>query len=128
MKIHHLALYVRDLERTKAFYETYFGAVSNDQYHNPKTGLRTYFLSFGNGCKIEIMTRPNATGADNGQEQLGYTHLAFCVADADAVDALTNRLRDDGYIVCSEPRRTGDGYYESCVLDPEGNQIELVGG
>lgn len=49
MRIEHAALYVNDLEGARAFFETYFGAVPNDGYHNPKTGLRTYFLTFGEG-------------------------------------------------------------------------------
>jgi len=126
MKIHHIAIYVRDLEKTKIFYETYFGATANTQYHNPKTGLKTYFLSFDGDCRIEIMEKPNIAESENATEQMGYTHLAFQVGGEEAVDSLTNRLRDAGYEVFSEPRTTGDGYYESCVSDPEGNRIEIV--
>jgi len=127
MKINHIAMYVKDLEQTKAFYETYFGAKSNAQYHNPKTGLKTYFLSFGSDCRLEIMTKPNMAEGENAKEHLGYTHLAFEVGGEAAVDNLTDRLRQDGYTIYSEPRTTGDGYYESCVSDPDGNRIEIVG-
>ena len=127
MKIDHIAVYVSDLEKTRVFYEKYFDAKSNNQYHNPKTGLQTYFLTFDNGGRLEIMQKPDLpeTGIDG--EHLGYIHLAFCAGGKEAVDNLTERLRNDGYTVLSEPRTMGDGYYESCVSDPDGNRIEIVG-
>jgi lactoylglutathione lyase len=126
MRINHIAAYVHDLERTRAFYEDYFGASVSSQYHNPQTGLKTYFLSFGGDCRFEIMSRPNIGKNCDNAERMGYVHLAFCTGDKASVDQLTNRLRNDGYIVFSEPRTTGDGYYESCVSDPDGNRIEIV--
>lgn len=123
--INHVALYAHDLEAMRTFYTTYLGAVSNDQYHNPGTGLRTYFLSFDGGARLEIMTRPGID-ADPVAGQVGWAHTAFSVGSAAAVDALTERLRTDGYPVISGPRTTGDGYYEAVVLDPEGNQVEIV--
>ena len=126
MKINHIAIYVRDLDKTKAFYETYFGGKANDQYHNPKTGLKTYFLSFANGCRLEIMTKPGVLEVESGKECIGYAHLAFSMGNRNLVDHLTNQLRNDGYTIFSEPRVTGDGYYESCVFDPDGNRIEIV--
>lgn len=127
MKIDHMAVYVRDLEAAKAFYEKYFGASSGSQYHNPKTGLRTYFLTFEDGGRLELMTRPELTTKEKEPNACGYIHLAFGVSGRDEVDRLTDRFKNDGYIVASEPRVTGDGYYESCVLDPENNLIEIVG-
>jgi len=126
MRINHIAVYVYDLEKTKKFYETYFDGKPNDRYHNPKTGLETHFLSFENGCKLEIMTKPNILTIENSNERTGYIHLAFSVGNKESVDDLTARLRDDGYTIFSEPRMTGDGYYESCVSDPDGNRIEIV--
>ena len=126
MKINHIASYVHDIETTKAFYEKYFGAVANNQYHNPKTGLRTYFLTFGSGCQYEIMSKPDLPEIDNSNEHLGYIHIAFRVGDIEKVDILTELLCIDGYVILSEPRTTGDGYYESCVADPDGNRIEIV--
>ena len=126
MRIEHVALYVEQLERMREFYRTYFGAVSNDGYHNPRTGLRTYFLSFSDGSRLELMNRPQMQREPKGQMRTGYIHLAFSQGSREAVDALTERLRQDGYPVLSGPRVTGDGYYESCVLDPEENQIELT--
>lgn len=127
MKIEHAALYVRDLEGAKRFFETYFEAKSNQLYHNKKTGFQSYFLSFDEGARLEIMTRKEGL-AENNQELLflGYHHLAFSLGSREKVNELTARLQADGYQLLSEPRLTGDGYYESCILALEGNQIELT--
>lgn len=126
MKIDHIALYVSDLERMRTFYTTYFGGISNTQYHNPKTGLRTYFLSFQDGSRLELMSRPELEDSANRIFRLGLIHLAFAVGSRDSVDSLTTQLKLDGYTILSEPRTTGDGYYESCILDPEDNQVEIT--
>ena len=126
MQIDHLALYVQDLETMKTFYIQYFGATANDKYHNPRTGLQTYFLTFESGSRLEIMTRPDIAERKKGQLDAGYIHLAFSVGSRGKVDELTHTLSRDGFRVASEPRTTGDGYYESCVLDPEGNFVEIV--
>ena len=126
MRIEHAALYVRDLEGIRAFYERYFGACAGAKYQNPRTGLSTYFLSFDGEGRLEIMQRPGLAPRTERQLAEGYVHLAFSLGSREAVDALTGRLRADGYEVLSGPRTTGDGYYESCVLDPEGNPIELA--
>lgn len=126
MRIDHYSLYTMDLEGMKRFYEVYFQAVSGNMYHNPKTGLRTFFLAFPDGGRLEIMSLPGLHVGNEDGPTCGYAHLAIGVGARDAVDALTERLRSDGIRVKSGPRTTGDGYYESCVLDPDGNQIELV--
>ncbi len=126
MKIEHMALYVTDLETMKKFYELYFSAKSNDKYHNPTTGLETYFLSFDEGSRLELMTRPDMVAQEKPLFRTGITHLAFSTGSKESVDKLTQRLKNDGYEIISGPRTTGDGYYESCVLDPEGNQIEII--
>jgi lactoylglutathione lyase len=126
MKMNHVAIYVADLEKMKSFYETYFLATANTMYHNPKSGLRTYFLAFEDGSRLEIMNRPDVIERNKEKAEMGLIHLAFGVGSETEVDKLTATLKKDGYEVLSGPRRTGDGYYESCVLDPEGNQIEIV--
>jgi lactoylglutathione lyase len=126
MKINHIALYTMDLERMKTFYETYFHAVPNQGYHNKNTDLRTYFLSFEDNTRLEIMTRPTLEQSVSSPLDTGYIHLAFSVGSKDKVDDLTTTLEKAGYTILSKPRTTGDGYYESCVLDPDGNQIEIV--
>lgn len=125
MKITHIALYTNDLARARGFYETYFNGVAGALYHNPKTGLQTYFLSFADGARLELMTRPQLEPAAEGM-RIGWAHLAFQTESRSAVDALTARLQTDGYTVVSGPRVTGDGYYESCVLDPDGNIVEIT--
>jgi lactoylglutathione lyase len=126
MKLDHLAMYVEDLEGAKEFFIRFFAAETNEEYYNPQTGLRTYFLSFTGGSRLEIMTRPGLF--PGGQEQFftGYTHLAFSAGSRDRVDQLTKELAENGYEVLSGPRLTGDGYYESCICGPEGNQIEIT--
>ncbi|MGR3810107.1 VOC family protein [Jiulongibacter sp. NS-SX5] len=126
-KIEHLALYCSDLEAMRAFYQQYFSATANEKYINEKKGFESYFLSFDDGSRLEIMTK---TGIDvlsvPGFERLGYTHFAMSVGSKEEVDRITNQLRSDGYTVAGECRTTGDGYYESVVLDPEGNRIEIT--
>ena len=126
MKIDHIALYVNDLEGAKNFFETYFQAVSNEGYHNQQTDFRSYFLTFSDGSRLEIMTKPDLTDSGNLLDRFGYAHITFSVGSREAVDALTARLRDGGYPTLSGPRVTGDGYYESCILGFEGNLIEIT--
>lgn len=126
MRIEHIALYVNDLEATKEFFIKYFGASSNDGYHNLNTNFRSYFLFFEDGARLEIMNRPSMDNPEKTMERTGYIHLAFSVGSKEKVDALTAELKKDGYEVISGPRTTGDGYYESCILGIEGNQIEIT--
>jgi lactoylglutathione lyase len=126
MYINHIALYVNDLEKMKAFYERYFNAKTNKIYHNPKTGLKTYFLEFNGTCRMEIMTKENLSNVKKELNNVGYIHVAFSVGSKNKVDELTKLLENDGYRIISKPRTTGDGYYESCIIDPEDNQIEIV--
>lgn len=126
MKIEHAAMYVNDLEGVRDFFVRYFDAVSNEGYHNIKTGFRSYFLSFSDGARLEIMNRPDMSDGDKDVMHTGYIHLAFSTGSREKVDKLTKKLKDDGYEILSGPRTTGDGYYESCVLGPEGNQIEIT--
>ena len=126
MRIDHIALYVNDLEGAKSFFETYFQAVANDGYHNQNTDFRSYFLSFSDGSRLEIMTKPDLTDSGNLLDRFGYAHIAVSFGSREAVDALTARLKDGGYPTLSGPRVTGDGYYESCILGFEGNLIEIT--
>ena len=126
MKIEHIALYVNDLDGAKDFFCKYFDANANDSYHNPVTDFRSYFLTFGNGSRLEVMTRPNMTDSEKAKNRTGYIHLAFSTGSKEAVDALTQRLNNDGYALVSGPRTTGDGYYESCIRGFEGNLIEIT--
>ena len=126
MRIDHIALYVNDLEGARSFFMHYFGAQSNDGYHNPNTDFRSYFLRFLDGSRLEIMTKPDLTDSGDLLNRFGYAHIAFSTGSKEQVDALTEKLRADGYPVLSGPRTTGDGYYESCILGFEGNTIEIT--
>ena len=126
MKIEHIALYVRDPEAARDFFVRYFGGRAGNLYRNAATGFRSYFVTFDDGARIEIMTRPDAANMDKPLYRTGYAHIAFSTGSREEVDRLTQRLRDDGYEVISGPRTTGDGYYESCVAAVEGNQIEIT--
>ncbi|AIQ47292.1 glyoxalase [Paenibacillus sp. FSL R7-0273] len=125
MRIEHVAMYVHNLESAKQFFVTFFQAIPGELYHNPVTGLRTYFLTFEGGARLEIMNRPDMEQA-KGLKRTGLIHLAFSVGSTARVDALTEELKEAGYTVLSGPRTTGDGYYESCVLGFEDNQIEIT--
>ena len=150
MRIDHAALFCRDLEQMRQFFIDYFDARSNEQYHNPRTGLHTYILSCTEGStRLELMQRteqrepssslewpsrdgrrqsqrPDVQDADPSQPTIGYVHLSFAVGSRKGVDLLTRRLAADGYTVTNGPRTTGDGYYESSILGPEGIQIEVT--
>lgn len=126
MKIEHIALYVNDLEETRKFFIKYLGAKSSHGYHNPRTDFRSCFLSFEDGARLEIMQKPDMVDLPKEAARTGYAHIAFSVGSREKVDALTAELKADGYEVVSGPRITGDGYYESCIVAIEGNQIEIT--
>lgn len=126
MRIEHIAMYVNDLEKTRDFFIKYFQAVSNEGYHNKKTEFRSYFLSFDDGARLEIMKKPVMENCEKHLARTGYIHIAFSLGSKEAVDELTETMKNDGYEVISGPRTTGDGYYESCIVGIEGNQIEIT--
>lgn len=124
MRITHIAMWVKDIDTVAAFYERYFDARPGDRYRNPRKQFESRFLAFADGARLELMHRPDVAGQPG--ESLGYAHLALSVGSEAAVDALTVRLAADGVRCLDGPRRTGDGYYESVVLDPEGNRVEIT--
>lgn len=126
MKIEHIAMYVNDLIGAKEFFVKYFGAQSNEGYHNKTTDFKSFFLTFDNGARLEIMNKPNLVNSEKSLARTGFIHIAFSVGSQSKVDELTLQLKQDGYEVISGPRTTGDGYYESCVVGIEGNQIEIT--
>ena len=126
MKIEHVAIYVNDLGTARDFFIAYLNGRSNDGYHNKTTDFRSYFITFDDGARLEIMTKPELTDLDKLLNRTGYAHIAFSVGSKEKVDELTEKLRSAGYEVVSGPRTTGDGYYESCVVAIEGNQIEIT--
>lgn len=126
MKIEHIAMYVSELEKAKDFFATYFRASASNGYYNSNTGFRSYFLTFEDGARLELMNRPECSGVEKDPYRYGFAHVAFSVGSREKVDALTKQLQQDGFRVTGGPRITGDGYYESCILDLEGNIIEIT--
>ena len=128
MKVENLAIWTYNLEGMRSFYMHYFDASSGDVYHNHSREYRSYFLSFNGDCRIELMEMPGIPKSkDNPLKQFtGFIHFAIKVGSRDKVNELTDTLRKDGYKIISEPRSTGDGYYESVFLDPDGNRVEIM--
>ena len=128
MRIDHIALWTTDLERCKRFYVTYFGAIAGENYVNPAKGFASCFLGFADGARIEAMSTTTLSPLviEAGAQRMGLTHIAISPGSAELVDELTQRLRNDGFPILDGPRRTGDGYYESVTLDPDGNRIEIT--
>ena len=128
MRIDHIALWTDDLERCAQFYSKYFGAKAGARYVNRKKGFESYFLSFSDGARLEIMktTVLHPVVMEPAAQRMGFTHMAISLGSEQLVDDLTRRIKDDGYQLLDGPRRTGDGYYESVVQDPDGNRIEIT--
>ena len=127
MKIEHIAIWVNDLEEMRAFYERYFQAKAGDLYTNPVKMFSSYFFNFKGGSRLELMHNPEFSKIRKAQNfELGYAHIAISVGDKSTVNSLTEQLRSDGYTIVGEPRTTGDGYYESVILDLENNEIEIT--
>ena len=124
-RLEHAALWTPDLERARAFYETYFDATAGEKYVNREKDFTSYFLTFDDGARLELMHTPGLTAAAE-PPAVGYAHVAIAVGSEARVDRRTKRLRDDGVPVLGGPRRTGDGYYESVVADPDGNRVEIT--
>ena len=128
MRIEHIAIWSNDIETLKQFYETYFGAMSNKKYTNRTGAFESYFLSFDSGTRLELMRMSSIpkTTNDPHKQFTGIIHLAISVGSEEKVDEMTNDFKKAGHEIIGDPRRTGDGYYESVVLDPEGNRIEIT--
>ena len=126
MKINHAAIWVLDIEKSREFYEKYFGGISNEKYENKLKGFSSYFLSFESGTRLEIMQKVNITKFSESLEKVGIAHIAFSIGSKEKVNELTERLRKDGYKIIGEPRVTGDGYYESVICDENGILIEIT--
>jgi lactoylglutathione lyase len=129
MHIEHVALWTTDLERCIEFYRQYFGATPGARYVNAKKGFESTFLQFSSGARLEVMKTASLqpVALEAGAQRMGLTHLAICVGSQSRVDELTRELQGAGHAILDGPRRTGDGYYESVVLDPDGNRIEITG-
>lgn len=125
MKIEHIALYTRDLEKSTQFFEKYFGGIRNQLYRDPKSGQKSYFIYFSGRAKLKLIKLPREI-QNSTMLTYGYAHIAFSLGSRAAVDKLTAELVDDGYELNCFPRITCDGYYESSVFDPDNNLIEIT--
>ena len=123
--IEHIAIWTNDIERLKDFYIKYFGCSASEKYENPKKQFSSYFLSFERGARLEIMKRDDIVSEPTG-EKIGLAHFSITVGSEYAVDQMTMKMANDGVPVESMPRRTGDGYYESVILDPDKNRVEIM--
>ncbi|MGH4123748.1 MAG: VOC family protein [Clostridium sp.] len=128
MKIEHVAIWTKNIEKSKKFYENYFDGISGDKYINIKKHFESYFIKFESGARLEVMQMPTIPSNlnDTINQYIGLIHIAISVGSIEKVNRLTETLKNAGYRVVSEPRYTGDGYYESCILDPDGNRIEIT--
>ena len=126
MHIEHIAIWTRQLEAQKTFYQVYFSALAGPKYTNPKTHFESCFLTFATGARLELMQAPDVNTFQAAGRMVGYAHMAFSVGSREQVDRLTERLEADGYRIVGQPRITGDGYYESVILDLDGNQVEIT--
>lgn len=125
ISIEHVAIYATDLEKTKDFYIKYFDGVSSTKYEN-KNGFSSYFITFASGARLEVMAHKNLSIRKIEDKVNGLSHIAFSVGSKENVLALTHKLTTDGYTLLSAPRETGDGYFESCIADPDGNRVEIT--
>lgn len=128
MKITHIAIWAKDIEQSKEFYVKYFNGTTNEKYTNPTKGFESYFITFGSDCQLEIMQRTDVNEGKNeaGKEYIGLAHFAFSFGSPQKVDEKTAQLKADGFSIVSDPRTTGDGFYESTIADPDGNRIEVT--
>ena len=126
MVIEHIAMYVNNLESARDFFVKYLGGKSNAGYHNTSTDFKSFFISFEDGARLEVMNKPGLNDMEKATNRTGYAHIAFSVGSKNKVDELTEQLKKDGYKVVSGPRTTGDGYYESCIVAIEDNLIEIT--
>ena len=129
--LEHVAIWTRDLEGMKEFYCAYFDGKAGAKYRSKSAAhpnFESYFLTFGDGSRLELMQMPTIpeSAYAPGQEALGLTHIAVAAGGTDEVDALATRAHAEGRPVLLEPHRTGDGYYEACILDPDGNRVEVT--
>jgi len=133
----HIALPVRDLEATLAFYAKYTKLVNIHERQDPETGLRTAWLANARditdaGARFVIVLihgklPTNITG--DIKEQYGFlksiSHLGISVESRAEVDRLAEMAREDGCLLLGPMYRNEVVGYICVVTDPDGNNIEF---
>jgi lactoylglutathione lyase len=126
MRIEHVAIWTSRLDELTAFYVRFFGAEAGSLYRSARRPFESCFLTFASGARLELMRIPDLPPGGGPDPRAGLAHLAISVGGAAEVDRLTAEIAAAGHPVHSAPRTTGDGYYESVVLDPDGNVVEIT--
>ncbi len=126
MVIEHVAIWTSRLETLTEFYVRFFGARAGPLYRSARRPFESRFLTFATGARLELMRVPDLAPAEGPHPRAGPAHLAFSSGSPSAVDRLTTEIGAAGHTIVSAPRKTGDGYYESVVLDPDGNTVEIT--
>ena len=126
MRIATISMNVTDLNKVKDFYAKYFGAKVDDKYENFRTGYTYCFLSFDNGARLLLVSGSNIVDRKREDNVAGFSRISIAVDGADKVQELATQIARDGFQIVSGFRMNGYGEYESRVLDPEGNEVEIV--
>jgi len=129
MILEHTAIWTDKLEALKEFYVNYLGGTSNKKYVNQSKKFESYFISFGDGARLELMSKPNIPENLNDPillQHKGIIHLAFEAATRQEVDEKARLFSANGFQILDGPRVTGDGYYEFVTHDPDHNRIEVT--
>jgi lactoylglutathione lyase len=126
MRIEHVAIWTSRLEDLTGFYVRFFAARAGAPYRSARRPFESRFLTFASGARLELMRVPDLAPGGGPDPRAGLAHLAISVGSAAEVDRLTTEIAAAGHPVRSQPRATGDGYYESVVLDPDGNVVEIT--
>ncbi|MGI6110407.1 MAG: VOC family protein [Eubacteriaceae bacterium] len=128
MRIDHISMFATRPEEVKAFYVKYFGATPSKEFIDTESGLPSYYLTFDDGSRVEILNRPEITRMAKNHIDLGYIRVSYMLDSREEVDKLANRLQSDGYAIIQQPKETPDGFYDCVVLDPDDNQIVIMYG
>ena len=129
MKLEHAAIWTEDLETMKEFYVKFFGGQSGKKYCNQAKKYESYFITFDQGARLELMKKagiPENRNDTIGSQHRGLIHLAFESSSKREVDEKAVWFSSEGIKIIDGPRTTGDCYYEFVILDPENNRIEVT--
>ncbi len=124
--IHHVALWVRDLDQAAGFWASCFGAEIGEPYQSRRRpGFVSRFAILQGGTRVEIMAAPWIAGNEPSDERQGWDHIALSLDSRKAVDSFAARCEAMG-VLAAKPRETGDGFYEAVIRAPDGSRIEIT--